>query len=893
MSNRNYNTSKSITSKDSGSRSNDATETSALNINTTTTTLKDKKRSLNMSATTTTTSGQDDNNNNNNESQQPQLYKGINKNYKLKSIPTTTSSTTSTTTEMNLSKPLKKVKKNTILIESPTKTNTSTASSSSKLNKNYNPNSNNLTKLFEQQTSSFSSLSSSKTTTTTTIEPEPISKIVLYLPHIIQKYIIEFLVQQCYISFRQVSKYWHRVSDSLIENLVIYFTGITSTSSVVATLESFSHTITTNLTSLRSLSFVNASKYLEFPRYYYNTLVHPFIVRVIKHNTIFANLTIKGFPLLCQEVGGNIYGGSNTPYYDSFSSPSQPSNAEKIEKYKQRSKVFFDCLFSPSSVVTSIKFKNVSFDTHSLYLFFNSLQPHRNLESLSIVDNIGVEGPQLLSQIIQKGGLLNLRNLTISNNTQSEELTLNIRDLILHMVKSNNQQPIQSITTNGTTVPSSSPPVNIINILSIFKLEYLDLSSNALDDNALMRMIGAIAKLETLQTLVLSNNRLSLDENITWSPINFGPYIVTLNLSKNRISGTTRMTEYLATTHHLKNLDLSSNILGHGGSKRLCRSILANISITELDVSCNRIESIGAASIIDAVCANNIQRLILHSNNIDNTCCKFIGHLFTQKPVPITFLNLSNNKIGLVAFKDIIKYISKYNKIHLKLDSQIYFNNYQEIEKLKEEEVEEEVEKENKTSQIAMMEQQEEEIMLEEYVQDLEYSLINQTTSIELTESIEHEPTILEQQVEEPKKKKKKEKKKKKKEKEEENNNYNEEDDTQNNINNEDNNESLESPETITTTTTTTTSTTIEKKKRKKLDKSDESIKTKKKKSTTVPKKKKKLLIEQFHQKEQLTPICHIDLSHNKIQLNGAEKHVQPYQGPTINETYKLIDINV
>ena len=119
----------------------------------------------------------------------------------------------------------------------------------------------------------------------------------------------------------------------------------------------------------------------------------------------------------------------------------------------------------------------------------------------------------------------------------------------------------------------------------------------------------------------------------------------------------------LAVTPQLTKLDISANVINDSGIVTLCQVLQRLPALEELNISFNRLscncEYLGPAIKTFMGSNETIKRLILKSCNLSNLICKFIG-LAMKTNCSLTFLDVSNNKITSVGARTLLKSL-KYN----------------------------------------------------------------------------------------------------------------------------------------------------------------------------------------------------------------------------------------
>ena len=124
--------------------------------------------------------------------------------------------------------------------------------------------------------------------------------------------------------------------------------------------------------------------------------------------------------------------------------------------------------------------------------------------------------------------------------------------------------------------------------------------------------------------------------------------LTNLDLSGNRIgaSGAASLSDAIKVDTVLTNLDLSLNGIGDSGAASLSDAIKVNTVLTNLDLSGNRIGASGASFLSDAIKVNTVlTNLDLSGNEIGDSGAGFLSDAIKVNTV-LTNLNLSGNGIG-------------------------------------------------------------------------------------------------------------------------------------------------------------------------------------------------------------------------------------------------------
>ncbi|GAM22296.1 hypothetical protein SAMD00019534_054710, partial [Acytostelium subglobosum LB1] len=449
------------------------------------------------------------------------------------------------------------------------------------------------------------------------------------LPVLVQKYIVQILVDDCFLNTRLVSKLWCKTAMNWVSGLSINFQGLSATSSRAHTSETFLKSLATDYNSLESLTFINNDPkcILGLNRYQFNRSIYPFMSTAISKCANLKRLYVKGYPLATLSMDNSqpttklVTNINNNQLIDTIS---KHANLEEL------------CL------------KSVSLDSSTMHHLLLALAENNHITTLDLAEDIPGECLQLLQQLFRQHSLRSLKQLRLSNNEQAIPLACTVR----HMLQSMSQSP------------------------EPYALETLDLSNNSIDDASCLIVSSGVRGCPTLRSLLLTNNRFG--NNL--DGLDLGRTITSLTMSNNKImpSGIKWIGKYLQHNTSVTSLDLSYNSLESKGAKKLAKSLSKNQVLRKLDLSFNRIESDGAVCMFEAMRTNVIDDLNIQGNMLDNTCVKPLCSALDRSSPAIHNLNLSCNRIGLIGFKSFITPLSKYSKISTQDMEGDSFDNFDE-----------------------------------------------------------------------------------------------------------------------------------------------------------------------------------------------------------------------
>lgn len=124
--------------------------------------------------------------------------------------------------------------------------------------------------------------------------------------------------------------------------------------------------------------------------------------------------------------------------------------------------------------------------------------------------------------------------------------------------------------------------------------------------------------------------------------------ITQLDLSHNKIgqSGARKIAKYLLQSQILTHLNLSDNSIGHEGSRYLCQALKVNTSLVCMNLKLNRIpDKAGQKMCIDLHMKNScLQELNLAANLLGNLFCESLSEYISYN-TSIRKLDISSNQI--------------------------------------------------------------------------------------------------------------------------------------------------------------------------------------------------------------------------------------------------------
>ena len=258
--------------------------------------------------------------------------------------------------------------------------------------------------------------------------------------------------------------------------------------------------------------------------------------------------------------------------------------------------------------------------------------------------------------IFRKLNISHLTKINISHNAIGEQAA----DDIGNYLSKNTELKELDLSHNNLDATGIR---NIFRKLNISHLTKINISNNAIGEQAADDIGNFLSKNTELKELDLSHNNLDATgiRNIC-RKLNIS-HLTKINISNNAVGeqAADDIGNFLTKNTELKELDLSHNNLDAIGIRNICRKL--NIShLTKINISNNAVGEQVADDIGNFLSKNTeLKELDLSHNNLDatgirNICRKLnISHL--------TKINISNNAVGEQAADDIGNFLSKNTEL--------------------------------------------------------------------------------------------------------------------------------------------------------------------------------------------------------------------------------------
>ena len=192
-------------------------------------------------------------------------------------------------------------------------------------------------------------------------------------------------------------------------------------------------------------------------------------------------------------------------------------------------------------------------------------------------------------------------------------------------------------------------------------LQTLDMSNNKISDDGVIAISDYLKRNSLLEKLNLSKNKITdKGANMIAEALQLNTTLKQLDLSINKIfgDGATAISNILITNKSLQELNMSKNEITNKGAKMIAEALQLNTTLKQLDLSINKIFDDGATAISDVLKGNiTLQELNISHNNITNKGIKKITEVI-QINSTLQNINISKNHIssdGLLYFMETVK----------------------------------------------------------------------------------------------------------------------------------------------------------------------------------------------------------------------------------------------
>ena len=306
------------------------------------------------------------------------------------------------------------------------------------------------------------------------------------------------------------------------------------------------------------------------------------------------------------------------------------------------------------SHLTKINISNNAIDEQAADDIGNFLSKNTELKELDLShNNLDATG---IRNICRKLNISHLTKINISNNAIGEQAA----DDIGNFLSKNTELKELDLSYNNLCAASIS---NICTKLNISHLTKINISNNAIGEQAAGDIGNFLSKNTELKELDLSyNNLYAAGISNICTKLNIS-HLTKINISNNAIGeqAADDIGNFLSKNTELKELDLSHNNLDATGISNICRNL--NIShLTKINISNNAIGEQAADDIGNFLSKNTeLIELDLSHNNLDATG---ISNIFRKLNIShLTKINISNNAVGEQAAGDIGNFLSKNTKL--------------------------------------------------------------------------------------------------------------------------------------------------------------------------------------------------------------------------------------
>ena len=223
--------------------------------------------------------------------------------------------------------------------------------------------------------------------------------------------------------------------------------------------------------------------------------------------------------------------------------------------------------------------------------------------------------------------LLDIKELSDYGNSKEEELK--------HVNEITDQKYVkqllqccldaQSVNVTGAIMTNDQMLIFCDCLINNRTLMELNLSSNKITDEEIVKLTEAIKGNTTLQTLDISHNTLSYS-----------------GISSTKISS---ISDCLKINSTLCKLNLSNNEITDEGAKRLAEAIEVNITLQELNISENWISNEGVMRIVEACTINRtLHKLVCTHNNLSKSGLAVINE-YIRKENAVQIFEASYNTV--------------------------------------------------------------------------------------------------------------------------------------------------------------------------------------------------------------------------------------------------------
>ena len=310
------------------------------------------------------------------------------------------------------------------------------------------------------------------------------------------------------------------------------------------------------------------------------------------------------------------------------------------------------------SSLSNLRVLNISYSTishHGANDIAVALSASKKLQFLYLQNN-NLEEVGLI-KVLKVINTSSLRQLNISNNNIGSKASYFLATFLSHNPK------LQSLYVHGNKLGSNGV-IKIAKVLQgISCLRELSISSNNIGGEA-AHYIGTVLRCNHIQKLYAWGNNFKTDGIVEMFQ-RFNPSSLTeLDISNNSIDSESAnsIATMLSHCHNLQKFYIGGNNLGTVGTIEIAKRLQDILSLTELSISSNYIDSEAAAEIAAVLLSVNLQKFYIRGNNLGTTGIKPIAQAL-QKASSIIELSFSNNNIGSEAADEIARVLSCSTKL--------------------------------------------------------------------------------------------------------------------------------------------------------------------------------------------------------------------------------------
>lgn len=293
---------------------------------------------------------------------------------------------------------------------------------------------------------------------------------------------------------------------------------------------------------------------------------------------------------------------------------------------------------------------------------------HHQLSVLDLgFNNIGDVGCGYLA-VNCVAGNYNLQTLYLTGNQIGEKGALSIAGAILHgsalhclYLSANEIGPMGMKTIAGAIAKNECKLLSIQgerNRRQSHSVEVLHLASTAMESSGFLAIPGMLLSNSSLKTLCVSDNKLDDQDILLLSQAltqNKMVPLESLQLSFNEITctGVECLMNAIWGSPHLRELKLDNNRIKDRGAQ-LCAVVLTSISLETLDLSFNRVSTVGIKALMKNLSENNsLQKLGLAGIPIDQNASKAVSYALAYN-TSLRALHVDNCATGYASQRHIV-----------------------------------------------------------------------------------------------------------------------------------------------------------------------------------------------------------------------------------------------